>query len=112
MRIAIATVQVPFVTGGAEIHCDLLKNELIKRGHKVEVVTIPFKWYPTEQLVNSMMICPNRLGKKSTGSSLLNSLLFTANIPIRCYGFFISTDRHMIFGIRLTAIFKINLTER
>ena len=56
MRIAIATVQVPFVTGGAEIHCDLLKNELIKRGHKVEVVTIPFKWYPTEQLVNSMMM--------------------------------------------------------
>ena len=56
MRIAIATVQVPFVTGGAEIHCDLLKNELIKRDHKVEVVTIPFKWYPTEQLLNSMMM--------------------------------------------------------
>lgn len=56
MRIAIATVQVPFLTGGAEIHCDLLKQELIKRGHKVEVVTIPFKWYPTKQLINSMMM--------------------------------------------------------
>ncbi len=56
MRIAIATVQVPFLTGGAEILCDMLKNELIKRGHKAEIVTIPFKWYPTKQLTNSMMI--------------------------------------------------------
>ena len=56
MRIAIATVQVPFLTGGAEILCDMLKNELIKRGHKAEIVTIPFKWYPTKQLTNSMMM--------------------------------------------------------
>ena len=56
MRIAIATVQVPFITGGAEIHCELLREELVKRGHKVEVVTIQFKWYPTRQLVNSMMM--------------------------------------------------------
>lgn len=56
MRIAIATVQVPFLTGGAEILCDMLKNELIKRGHKAEIVTIPFKWYPTTQLTNSMIM--------------------------------------------------------
>lgn len=56
MRIAIATVQVPFITGGAEILCDMLKDELKKRGHKVELVTIPFKWYPTSQLINSMMM--------------------------------------------------------
>ena len=56
MRIAIATVQVPFLTGGAEILCEMLKNELIKRGHKAEIVTIPFKWYPTKQLTNSMMM--------------------------------------------------------
>ena len=56
MKIAIATVQVPFITGGAEIHCDLLRQELIKRGHKAEIITIPFKWYPTDQLVNCMMM--------------------------------------------------------
>lgn len=56
MKIAIATVQVPFITGGAEILCNMLKDELIKRGHKAEIVTIPFKWYPTKQLVNSMMM--------------------------------------------------------
>lgn len=56
MRIAIATVQVPFITGGAEIHVDMLKNELKKRGHMVDVVTIPFKWYPGEAIVNAMMM--------------------------------------------------------
>ncbi len=54
MRIAIATVQVPFMTGGAEILVNMLKNELIKRGHKAEIVTIPFKWYPWQNLVESM----------------------------------------------------------
>ena len=56
MKIAIATVQVPFITGGAEILCNMLKDELKKRGHQAEIVTIPFKWYPTKQLVNSMMM--------------------------------------------------------
>lgn len=56
MKIAIATVQVPFITGGAEILTEMLKKELIKRGHQAEIVTIPFKWYPTEQLENSMLM--------------------------------------------------------
>ena len=54
MRVAIAMVQVPFITGGAEIHAEMLKNELKKRGHQVDIVTIPFKWYPWETLVNCM----------------------------------------------------------
>ncbi len=56
MRIAIATVQVPFTTGGAEILTDMLKNELKKRGHTVDVVSLPFKWYPYETLTQSMMM--------------------------------------------------------
>lgn len=56
MRIAIATVQVPFAHGGAEIHAELLKNELKKRGHSAEIVTIPFKWYPSSQLINNIMM--------------------------------------------------------
>ncbi len=54
MRIAIATVQVPFTTGGAEILTGMLKDELIKRGHKAEIVSIPFKWYPWQSLVQCM----------------------------------------------------------
>ena len=54
MRIVIATVQVPFMTGGAEILTEMLKNELIKRGHQAQIVTIPFKWYPWQSLVKCM----------------------------------------------------------
>ena len=56
MRVAIATVQVPFVRGGAESLVEMLKNELIERGHQAEIVTIPFKWYPWEQLINCMIM--------------------------------------------------------
>ncbi len=56
MKIAIASVQIPFITGGAEILAELLKNELIKRKHRAEIVTIPFKWYPTKTLINSMLM--------------------------------------------------------
>lgn len=56
MKIAIATVQVPYITGGAEILVGELKKELINRGHSVEIVTIPFKWYPSETLVNCMLM--------------------------------------------------------
>ena len=56
MKIAIATVQVPFITGGAEIHARLLHSELVKRGHECDIVTIPFKWYPSETLLNCMLM--------------------------------------------------------
>ena len=36
MKIAIAMVQVPFISGGAEIHANMLKEELIKRGHQAD----------------------------------------------------------------------------
>ena len=56
MRIAIATVQVPFMKGGAEILVNMLEEELVKRGHKVDIVSVPFKWYPPERLIDSMNI--------------------------------------------------------
>ncbi|MBO5468848.1 MAG: glycosyltransferase family 4 protein [Lachnospiraceae bacterium] len=56
MKIAIAIVQVPFTRGGAEIHAEMLCNELKKRGHQVDIVTIPFKWYPMETMINCMMM--------------------------------------------------------
>lgn len=56
MKIAIAMVQVPFIRGGAEILAEMLRDELKKRGHSVDIVSIPFKWYPEESLMNSMMM--------------------------------------------------------
>lgn len=54
MRIAIATVQVPFEYGGAEFLADNLKNQLVLRGHEAEIVTIPFKWDTAKSLTNSI----------------------------------------------------------
>lgn len=56
MKIAIAMVQVPFITGGAEIHAQMLKDELKKRGHEADIVTIPFKWYPEQAILDCMMM--------------------------------------------------------
>jgi glycosyltransferase involved in cell wall biosynthesis len=56
MRIAIATVQVPFIRGGAEVLVEELKAELVRREHEAEIVSIPFKWYPSSVLVDGMMM--------------------------------------------------------
>ena len=56
MKIAIATVQVPFIRGGAEILADSLQRELRARGFEADIVTIPFKWYPPERLLDCMMM--------------------------------------------------------
>jgi glycosyltransferase involved in cell wall biosynthesis len=55
MRIALATVQVPFIRGGAEILAEQLRNHLRLRGHSAEIVSIPFKWYPGETLLACMV---------------------------------------------------------
>ena len=57
MRILIATVRVPFVNGGAEIHADGLRRALVDAGHQAEIVKIPFKWYPPERMLDQMLAC-------------------------------------------------------
>jgi glycosyltransferase involved in cell wall biosynthesis len=54
MKVAIVTVQVPFITGGAEILAESLRRELRLRGHETDIVTIPFKWYPPERILDCM----------------------------------------------------------
>ena len=56
MKIAIATVQVPFIRGGAEVLAQSLQEQLVLRGHHCDVVSVPFKWYPVEALVDCMMM--------------------------------------------------------
>jgi glycosyltransferase involved in cell wall biosynthesis len=49
--ILVCEAQVPFVHGGAEIHVRELVRELSARGHLAELVSIPFKWYPKEEIL-------------------------------------------------------------
>jgi glycosyltransferase involved in cell wall biosynthesis len=57
MRILIATIQVPFIRGGAEIHAEGLQSALQAAGHQVAIVAIPFKWYPPERVLDHMLAC-------------------------------------------------------
>ncbi len=57
VRILITTVKVPFVTGGAEILASQLRHNLIVAGHDAELVEIPFKWYPSERILDQMLAC-------------------------------------------------------
>ena len=57
MRILIATTQVPFIRGGAEVHAEGLRDALIAAGHEAEIVAVPFKWYPPEKVLDHMLAC-------------------------------------------------------
>lgn len=50
MRIAVVNTQIPFSTGGAEFHATNLIAQLRDRGHDVELITLPFSWYPATKL--------------------------------------------------------------
>lgn len=54
LTIAVCAPQVPFVRGGAEEQAASLCRELRSRGHRVELITLPYKWYPPAQLWRSM----------------------------------------------------------
>lgn len=57
MRIVIATAQVPFIRGGAEILAEGLLRALRSQGHATEIVAIPFKWYPPERILEQVLAC-------------------------------------------------------
>ena len=57
MRVLIATVQVPFIRGGAEVHAEGLRDALREAGHEAEILAIPFKWYPPEKILDHILAC-------------------------------------------------------
>ena len=57
MRVAVATVQVPFVRGGAEMLAENLCTALRTAGHEAEIVSVPFRWYPADTIPQQMLAC-------------------------------------------------------
>jgi glycosyltransferase involved in cell wall biosynthesis len=49
--VLVCEAQVPFVHGGAEVHVRQLVRELRLRGFTAELVSVPFKWYPKEEIL-------------------------------------------------------------
>jgi glycosyltransferase involved in cell wall biosynthesis len=57
LRILIATVKVPFIRGGAEVLAEGLQRALLAQGHAVDLIEIPYKWYPPERILEQMLAC-------------------------------------------------------
>jgi glycosyltransferase involved in cell wall biosynthesis len=53
--VLVCGVQAPFITGGAEILVGELRANLERRGFRVDVVNVPFKWYPVSELVRQAL---------------------------------------------------------
>src|SRR5260221_11600884 len=56
MRLAVCMPQVPFERGGTEIFADGLVQALGERGHETALVTVPYKWYPGEQVLTQAFL--------------------------------------------------------
>lgn len=54
MRVAVATVQVPFISGGAELMTQGLCDALRQAGHSVELVSMPFRFGPPSAVRRNM----------------------------------------------------------
>jgi glycosyltransferase involved in cell wall biosynthesis len=49
--VLVCETQVPLVRGGAELLVQQLVDELRRRGLAVDKVSLPFKWYPKEEIL-------------------------------------------------------------
>ena len=54
--VLICSAQAPFVWGGAEILVSELRSHLERRGFRVDVAAVPFKWYPSSELVRQALV--------------------------------------------------------
>jgi len=46
----VCAVQAPFVLGGAEILASELREQLARRGFRVDLVNVPFRWNPVAEI--------------------------------------------------------------
>ena len=49
--IVVCEAQVPFVQGGAEHHVRELVRQLEGHGYQAALVSVPFKWYPKQEIL-------------------------------------------------------------
>ena len=79
MRILIATVQVPFVRGGAEAHSEGLRDALRDAGHEADIVAVPYAWEPPEVIIEHLLAC--RLLKLTARPGASADLLIGLKFP-------------------------------
>jgi glycosyltransferase involved in cell wall biosynthesis len=55
VNVLVLNTQIPFCRGGAEVLAEDLRDQLLQAGHNAEILTLPFKWYPQQTLVNTLL---------------------------------------------------------
>ena len=53
--VLVCAAQAPFVTGGAEILVQELRDNLARRGFRVDVANVPFKAYPPSEIARQAL---------------------------------------------------------
>jgi glycosyltransferase involved in cell wall biosynthesis len=91
LTVAVCAPQVPFVSGGAEEFVRGLGAELMRRGHRVELVTMPYRWYPRRQLLRSMRMWELADLRESDGRRV--DLVVSTKFP----SYFVRHPRHVLW---------------
>jgi len=91
--IAVCAAQVPFFTGGAEILIEALIYQLRQRGYEVELINIPYKWYPHSQLLESIHLWKKLDLSESNGKKI--DLVIATKFP----SYFIQHPRKVLWLI-------------
>jgi glycosyltransferase involved in cell wall biosynthesis len=91
--IAVCAAQVPFFSGGAEILIEALIHQLRQRGYEVELINIPYKWYPHSQLLESMNLWKKLDLSESNGKKI--DLVIATKFP----SYFIQHPRKVLWLI-------------
>ncbi|MBD3413750.1 MAG: glycosyltransferase [Candidatus Aminicenantes bacterium] len=91
--IAVCAAQVPFFKGGAEAHVKGLVENLKQRGYETELINIPYKWYPREQLLKSIQIWKMLDLTESNGKKI--DMVISTKFP----SYFVSHPRRILWLI-------------
>ncbi len=78
-KVAVLHSQVPFIRGGAEIMIETLTAKLRERGFEADIVSLPFKWYPNNSLLDSYAMWRTVDLTESNGSKI--DLVISAKTP-------------------------------
>ncbi len=79
MRVAICATQVPYVRGGAEIHVETLRQELVRRAFDAEVISLPFSCTTRVELLKSSLAW--RLIDLKSGDGVPIDLVIATRFP-------------------------------
>jgi len=79
MKIVVCEAQVPFIRGGAEALSRELVRELSDRNFETELISLPFKWYPQEEVLTHAAMWRLADLSESTGQPI--DLLIATKFP-------------------------------